>query len=411
MSTPTTIKQGEDLQSELKAIKSDEIFYRKEANLLRQSIDISTMDYIKQDRVEKNELDAWQEQVGVNRALETELETVTLHVTESGRVVEELAMERDIKSREVIRARAKVRVIKNDHATKEIAIMDNLKRATETQNRVKEFLSLYELVKNERNKYLNQIHSSSQRASEMKEKIKILSNETEILRHELSVKDRELAKKKQESSAAYALRDSLKNEANKLMLNYREKRDQIDHRLTRIEALNGTINGAEADMLQLKAKYVQSIKDRNDAGIQLLDRNDELCILYERINVQKEVMDKGTRAHQEREEECRKLDLILAELKRKIEMEKQKQPQIREHSEIISKLETEKGRLHETINKLSQSMEDPEDPKRCRNLGGADPTVDQLSKKIEKMESLLASQEVFHTLILGKNPRKGSGSR
>ncbi|KAJ3365182.1 hypothetical protein HDU91_002289, partial [Kappamyces sp. JEL0680] len=394
MSTPTTIKQGEDLKRQLKSIKNDEIYFRKEMNKLRQIIDVNTLDFLKQEKVEKTELEVWHAQMEINKGLEQELDRVTALYNDSIRSTEEVGMDRDIKAREVIRSRARIRAIKNDHATKEIAIMDSSKRATETQNRVKEFMTLYELVKNERNKYLNQIHSSSQRASEMKEKIKILSNEIEILRHELSNKDRELAKKKQESSAAYALRDSLRNEANKLMLQYREKRDQIDHRLTRIEALNSTINSAESDMLQLKSKYEQSIKDRNAAGVQLLDRNDELCILYERINVQKEITDKGAKALQQREEECRKLELIMAELKRKVELEKQKKPQLQDTFEVVARLESERTRLFDIITQLGQEMENPDDPKRCRNLGGADLSGDQMAKKIEKMEALLALQEV-----------------
>jgi uncharacterized coiled-coil DUF342 family protein len=59
-------------------------------------------------------------------------------------------------------------------------------------SRLRDFAALYDIVKNERNKYVNQIQAITQRAAEMKEKIKILSNEIEILRHEIMSKDREL---------------------------------------------------------------------------------------------------------------------------------------------------------------------------------------------------------------------------
>lgn len=39
---------------------------------------------------------------------------------------------------------------------------------------------------------MNQIQTTMQRASEMKEKIRILSNEIEILRHEITIREREL---------------------------------------------------------------------------------------------------------------------------------------------------------------------------------------------------------------------------
>lgn len=393
MSTPTIIKQGDELQRQLKTIKNDEIFYRKQLTQLRQNLDVSTLEFLKQDRIEKTELEEWEKQIATNKELEENLEHIVSIVKESSKNVDALTMERDLKSREVVRARGKLRMIKNDVATKEIAILDGSKRAQETQNRVKEFMALYDLVKNERNKYLNQIHSTSQRSSEMKEKIKILSNEIEILRHELSNKDRELAKKKQDSGAAYSLRDTLKNEANKLLVQYRDKRDQIDHRLARIEALNATINQAESDMIHVKAKYELSIKDRNVAGIQLLDRNDELCILYERINVQKEITDKGKSSLREREEEQRKLDLIMAELKRQLERSKRKQPFLKEYEDQIEKFESERLKLNAIVVQLGQEMENPDEPKRSRNLEGEDPTPESLSKKIEKMELLLSTQE------------------
>lgn len=154
MSTPTIIKQGDELQRQLKTIKNDEVFFRKQLSELRQSIDVSTLGFLKQDRIEKTELDEWQQQVEENKELEETLEKISGILKESSKNVDALTMERDLKSREVVRARAKLKMIKNDMATKEIAILDGSKRALETQNRVKEFMALYDLVKNERNKYV-----------------------------------------------------------------------------------------------------------------------------------------------------------------------------------------------------------------------------------------------------------------
>ena len=48
--------------------------------------------------------------------------------------------------------------------------------------RLKDFAKMYDIIKNERNKCVNQIQICTQRAAEMREKIKILNNEIEILR-------------------------------------------------------------------------------------------------------------------------------------------------------------------------------------------------------------------------------------
>ena len=56
--------------------------------------------------------------------------------------------------------------------------------------RLKEFAKLYDVIKNERNKCVNLIQTSTQKAAEMKEKIKILQNEIEILRTAVMQKDK-----------------------------------------------------------------------------------------------------------------------------------------------------------------------------------------------------------------------------
>ena len=77
------------------------------------------------------------------------------------------------------------------------------------------FIALYDDVKNDRNKYVSQIQNSSLDLAEMKERIKILQNEVEILRHESSEKDRVLAECKKNVQVEIQLRDSLRSELNK----------------------------------------------------------------------------------------------------------------------------------------------------------------------------------------------------
>ena len=54
-------------------------------------------------------------------------------------------------------------------------------------------------------------------------------------------------------------------------------------------------------MLKLKRRYETAVEERNYTGIQLIDRNDELCILYEKSNMQQSVLKKGELTIRERE--------------------------------------------------------------------------------------------------------------
>lgn len=56
--------------------------------------------------------------------------------------------------------------------------------------RLREFAQLYDVIKNERNKCVSLIQASSQKAAEVKEKLKIFDNETEILRTSVAQKEK-----------------------------------------------------------------------------------------------------------------------------------------------------------------------------------------------------------------------------
>lgn len=91
-----------------------------------------------------------------------------------------LSAQRDIKARENVRIEQKENEAKQQVKMKELVILDLTKRCNEITNRLKEFSALYEVVKNERNKYVNLIQSSAQALAEMREKIRILQNEVNL---------------------------------------------------------------------------------------------------------------------------------------------------------------------------------------------------------------------------------------
>jgi len=59
----------------------------------------------------------------------------------------------------------------------------------------------------------------------------------------------------------------------------KQKQCCIERQVSEIEKLNIIINSLERDMNTLKSKYALECESRNYTGIQLIDRNDELCIL------------------------------------------------------------------------------------------------------------------------------------
>ncbi len=69
-------------------------------------------------------------------------------------------------------------------------------------------------------------------------------------------------------------------------------------------------------MNDLIYKYEMACESRNYMGIQLIDRNDELCILYEKSNIQENILKNGEQEIRQKEEEIRMINLELKERQR-----------------------------------------------------------------------------------------------
>jgi len=268
-------------------------------------------------------------------------------------------------------------------------IMDLTKKNAETSIKLDDFSKLYDTVKSDRNKYVNQIQASAQALAEMKEKIKILQNEVEILRNESVAKDKALSKERLEHQNAFYARDQLRAETNKSVAAVKDKEGQVAQLVAEIENLNSLINGIEKEMLKLKKRYEIAVEERNYTGIQLIDRNDELCILYEKSNMQQSVLKKGEVVIRDKEEEIRMIDLQVAELCRDIEVTRRKLPQIPELEQQIVTLQSQLEEERALAERLSAELEAPENSKRWRKLEGKDPEPEDLAAKLQVLEERL----------------------
>ena len=251
---------------------------------------------------------------------------------------------------------------------------------------LKDCTQLYELVRNQRNKFVALIQASSQSIAEMKEKLKILSNETEILRVEAVSKDRLLSKARLDHSAADSERDHLRANLNRCALQFRERQASVDEQIAEVDKLNAIINMAEKDMLHRKKQYETGVETRNQTGITLIDRNDELCILYEKRTMQEEVLRQGELELQRRDDEIRMLKLEIREVSRSTDAARKVVHHIPKYDESAVSLQQQLLEARRKAQELSDALESPENRDRWRRLEGKVPDEEELSVKIGYLE-------------------------
>ena len=149
----------------------------------------------------------------------------------------------------------KVRECKEQSAWNEVVGKDMRVMRKAITSRVRDFQQLYDMVKNQRNRFVNLIQAARQGIAEMKEKHKILTNEVDILRAESSEKDQLLLESRSKHELAIADRNALRAKLNRLLQTFKERQSKVDEQMVEMDKLNSIINTAEKDMMRLKKRY------------------------------------------------------------------------------------------------------------------------------------------------------------
>jgi DNA repair exonuclease SbcCD ATPase subunit len=386
---PGLESQLKDEEMLVKNSLDDKVNKKKELNKLKEENDYHIARLLSQEDIEKDKKEELEKIIEEVDDLENKVAQCIAEGKKQSKLLSLLSAQRDIKARENARIESKDKEAKHQVRTKELVILDLTKRCNEITNRLKEFSALYEVVKNERNKYVNLIQSSAQALAEMREKIRILQNEVEILSNERAAKDLALTKERNAHQQAQNQRDALRQDLNRLLSEYRSRQGTVEQQIQEIDKLNVVINNLEKEMLQLKSRYEHAVEERNITGVQLIDRNDELCILYERSNQQLETLKKGEMILIKLEENIRLLRLYYEELNRKYVVAKNKIPFRNSMEKKIIGLQQELEKERKATEESSSKLEDPANLTRWRPLEGTDLDLEQLIAKIQILERRL----------------------
>ncbi|TNV74900.1 hypothetical protein FGO68_gene7395 [Halteria grandinella] len=312
---------------------------------------------------------------------------------ESLKRVKALTATRESMARKASSALAEVRETREELKIKELLIMDLQKKAQETEVKEHNFKSLYEEVKQARNKYVNMIQNSSQDLAELKERIKILQNELEILKNESQEKERTLLEYRHFLQVEIHKKDRTHAKLNKLEYQRKAKKEIIDQNINEIQKLNMIISSLEKDMLNLRKQYEQVCESRNHTGIVLIDRNDELCIMYEKCNIQDNILKSGELEIKRLEDDIRMIKIEIQEQKRKIDVARKDILQIPQFSAKVIQLKDELELEKKKESQLSEQLENPNNQLRFRELGGEDPDQEALDAKIHVLEERLNNKK------------------
>mmetsp|Transcript_1201 Transcript_1201/g.3007 ORF Transcript_1201/g.3007 Transcript_1201/m.3007 type:complete len:926 (+) Transcript_1201:103-2880(+) len=379
-----------DLQKQAKGQEEELTRQKKLLEDIQSEVDLFIGAYLKQESLEKDKKDEYDSITQQMEEMQKELKSLKVEEQKWAAHFKTLASHREKLARDASLAHRLSRETQDEVAMKQLEEDDLKKKHQEISQKQKEFCTMYEVVKTERNKYMTHIQKSSQHLSELKEKEKIIKNEVEILRMESAFKDKQLQRTQREAQHLNGVHDQLQNEKSRITAKGGALNEQVEQYVIEIDKLNSIINSIEKEMVVLRRKYEQAVETRNFTGTQLIDRNDELCILWEKSNIQEKLLKKGEDAMRARAEEIRGLRIDLQEVQRQLQVIRGKVPEVPKLVDEVVGLREQVANARKRTDDLSRELENPQSSlRKWRKLGGEDLDPQTLRVKIQDLEERL----------------------
>jgi len=152
------------------------------------------------------------------------------------------------------------------------------------------------------------------------------------------------------------------------------------------------IRRMDDEALAQRKEYDQVINERDILGTQLIRRNDELALLYEKLKIQQSTLRKGETQYTQRLQDIRTLKLKTTDLHRELRIAKSSNNQMDDLRREVFQLQRELLQEKTKVKALSEELENPMNVHRWRKLEGSDPATYEMIQKIQMLQRRLITK-------------------
>ncbi|KFP88038.1 PREDICTED: coiled-coil domain-containing protein 146 [Apaloderma vittatum] len=385
--------QHKRLKTEAEAIPRSNAALLERRRELQKEIEMAKRSLAKQEMMSDTDAHMLEECIAEERRLFEEQEKCRDELSRLARLTRIKIEEREQKSRDVQKAQIQLQNTIKEIKRKDLEITDRKKRRKAIKKELRGFTKIFEVIQNEKNKCVRLVHAAQQKASEIKNRVKLLGNELKNLRNTVVTMERKLLKQLVKNTNDVAVMDSLKSDYRKIVQIMHEMNEQKKQRCVELERLTSRVTHIEEEMVQLRKIYEKAIQQHNESGLLLRDREEEICILCEKINMQEMLLRSGDIEMQAMDEKIRLLKLKVAERKRQIKLCFRALPVKNALDAHLVELQIQYSQCKDRIKQMEKIFADPANESRKRELGGKNPSPPELLKKIEQLEVELVQKE------------------
>jgi len=377
------------LERELDTLKKQVESDRKHLEDLARHRDILT----KKTMTAGNETEVQKQMVrsqeGRLKHLEQEIAGFKIEAQKQRKLIFSLEKERDrfineasVSSQNCMQALEKNKVLDNQ-------ISDYKKKIKEAELRLKQQQGLYEAVRSDRNLYSKNFLEAQDEITEKKRKLKIMNHQIEQLKEEISTKEGQLSKKHADLEEVAQEKIKLQSNLNALTLQ-RKKHDKIVKDLKKQQVnLERMLHDVTAELDRKKKQFEEVVNERDILGTQLIRRNDELRLVYEKIRIQQSTLGKGETQYRQRLDDIRLLKMEIKRLRREKTILNKTVSNVEQLKREVHHAQRSLLRERMRCRALEEELETPMNVHRWRKLKGSDPSTYEKIQKIQTLQKRL----------------------
>ncbi|XP_064600239.1 cilia- and flagella-associated protein 58-like [Liolophura sinensis] len=396
------------LERELEASKKQAETDKKAIDDLVRERDILNKNMLKAAAATQKQLHLVKLHEQSKKNLEQEIQNYKEEAQKQRKIIYQLEKERDRYINEASDLTQKVLQHMEDVKVREMQIFDYKKKIAEAETKLKQQQNLYEAVRSDRNLYSKNLIESQDEITEMKRKLKIMNHQIDQLKEEIQAKEAALVKEHLEHQRVEKEKETLKAELQQMKQQAAESKAYIEAQEAEERKLLKIIAEADAERVKQKKELDQVIGERDILGTQLVRRNDELALLYEKIKIQQSVLNKGEIQYNQRLEDIRVLKLEIKKLRREKMILQKSVANVDDLRREVYHLQRELLRERTRCKALEEELENPMNIHRWRKLEGSDPSTYEMIQKIHTLQKRLISktEEVVEKELLIQEKEK-----
>lgn len=392
--TPLALANAEveNLKKEVLAARRQEMVLNKDVTKVQMEKDQQIKATSKAEAKVKEQAEQVVEEKRATDGVNKELSDAKVEVSKLKQAIYSVEKDRERLSAEATEQRDHFLKSQEELKLREVQIGDLVKKVQDWEQKLKQQQSLYESVRADRNHYSKALVDKEDEIAELKKKFKILGHQIEQLKEEIVGKDQVLVKEHFELQKSEKLRENLQaelNRKNQLIASNHELVHQQDAEMKRLTA---AIKQMDTEALAQRKEYDQVINERDILGIQLVRRNDELALLYEKLRVVQSTLKTGESQYEARMDDIRILKIKIKDLERSLFVAKSHGTNTDDMKREILQLQKELLQEKTKVTALSEELENPMNVHRWRKLEGSDPATFELIQKIQTLQKRLIAK-------------------